>query len=422
MGGTFDPIHLGHLVTAEQARVDLGLDEVIFMPAGEPWQKTADVTSAGHRYLMAVLATAANPHFSVSRLEIDHLGPTYTVDTLRRIRDLLEEQGINGGRDSLYFITGADAIANILTWKAAEECLELATVVAATRPVHDLAHLEREGLRGKVLQLAVPALAISFWRNALATAVLAPYAVLRHRADLRALRGRRGALAVAAGALLALHFAAWVPSLAYTSVASSTALVCLQAVWTVVFARLAGHAVSARVWVGTGVALLGAAAVTGVDVSLTPGALVGDLLALLGGVFSGAYVVVGAEVRRTVSTTAYTLVCYGSCSLLLLIACLVTKTRLGGYPAQEWTKLLVLTVVAQLLGHSVFNRVLRTTNPVLVSLTILLEVPGAALLAAIFLDQVPPAAVFPAVGLILAGIAIVVTAQRKREPAPVPVE
>ncbi len=161
MGGTFDPIHLGHLVTAEQARVDLGLDEVIFMPAGEPWQKTADVTSAGHRYLMAVLATAANPHFSVSRLEIDHLGPTYTVDTLRRIRDLLEEQGINGGRDSLYFITGADAIANILTWKAAEECLELATFVAATRPGHDLAHLEREGLRGKVLQLAVPALAIS---------------------------------------------------------------------------------------------------------------------------------------------------------------------------------------------------------------------------------------------------------------------
>ncbi len=273
-----------------------------------------------------------------------------------------------------------------------------------------------------IAAMAVPALAISFWRNALATAVLAPYAALRHRADLRALRGRRGALAVAAGALLALHFAAWVPSLAYTSVASSTALVCLQAVWTVVFARLAGHAVSARVWVGTGVALLGAAAVTGVDVSLTPGALAGDLLALLGGVFSGAYVVVGAEVRRTVSTTAYTVVCYGSCSVLLLIACLVTNAQLGGYPAQEWTKLVVLTVVAQLLGHSVFNRVLRTTNPVLVSLTILLEVPGAVLLAAIFLDQVPPAAVFPAVGLILAGIAIVVTAQRKREPAPVPVE
>ena len=159
MGGTFDPIHLGHLVTAEQARVDLGLAEVVFLPAGAPWQKTGEITPPEHRYLMTVLATAANPHFSVSRLEIDAEGPSYTVDTLRRVREILAKA--DGTDDQLFFITGADAILNILTWKDAEDCLSLATFVAATRPGHDLADLEREGLRDRVLQLDVPALAIS---------------------------------------------------------------------------------------------------------------------------------------------------------------------------------------------------------------------------------------------------------------------
>jgi len=154
MGGTFDPIHLGHLVTAEQARADLGLDEVVFVPAGQPWQKERGVTPAEHRYLMTVLATAANPAFSVSRLEIDSAGPTYTVETLRRLRALF-------AKVDLFFVTGADAILNILTWKDAEECLRLATFVAATRPGHDLQGLEAEGLRQHVRILDVPALAIS---------------------------------------------------------------------------------------------------------------------------------------------------------------------------------------------------------------------------------------------------------------------
>lgn len=154
MGGTFDPIHLGHLVTAEQARADVGLDEVTFVPAGEPWQKERSVAPAEHRYLMVVLATAANPSFSVSRLEIDRTGPTYTVDTLRCVaRDFPDTD--------LFFITGADAMLNILTWRDAEECLALAEFVAATRPGHDLAALEEHGLMEHVRLLDVPALAIS---------------------------------------------------------------------------------------------------------------------------------------------------------------------------------------------------------------------------------------------------------------------
>ena len=153
MGGTFDPIHLGHLVTAEQARADLDLDEVVFVPAGQPWQKNG-TSPPEHRYLMTVLATAANPAFSVSRLEIDRQGPTYTVDTLRAARAACPD-------DTLLFITGADAIVNILTWKSADECLQLAEFVAATRPGHDVAPLRAQGLADRVIVLDVPALAIS---------------------------------------------------------------------------------------------------------------------------------------------------------------------------------------------------------------------------------------------------------------------
>src|SRR5690606_22490246 len=154
MGGSFDPIHMGHLVTAEQARADLELDEVIFVPAGAPWQKGKHVTPPEHRYLMTVLATAANPAFSVSRLEVDRAGPSYTVETLRAVRGRLPDEEI-------FFITGADAILNILTWKDAEECLRLAEFVAATRPGHHLEALEAVGLRDRLTVLDVPALAIS---------------------------------------------------------------------------------------------------------------------------------------------------------------------------------------------------------------------------------------------------------------------
>lgn len=153
MGGTFDPVHLGHLVTAEQARADLALDEVVFVPAGQPWQKDG-TTSAEHRYLMTVLATAPNPAFSVSRIEIERPGPTYTVDTLRGLHERLP--GV-----ALHFVTGADAILDILTWRDAQECLRLAHFVAATRPGHDLEGLDKEGLTEHVTVLDVPALAIS---------------------------------------------------------------------------------------------------------------------------------------------------------------------------------------------------------------------------------------------------------------------
>ena len=159
---------------------------------------------------------------------------------------------------------------------------------------------------------AAPALAIAFWRNALAVGALSPLALVRHRAEFAGMGRRTLLLCAAAGALLALHFALWLPSLRMTSVASSTALVTTTPIWTTLLLRLRGHAAPALVWAGTGVAFVGVLILTGVDLSLSPRALAGDGLALAGGLAAAGYVLIGAEVRRTVSTTAYTYVCYAT--------------------------------------------------------------------------------------------------------------
>jgi nicotinate-nucleotide adenylyltransferase len=154
MGGTFDPIHHGHLVAASEAAHVFELDEVIFVPTGMPYQKTGRIVSAGEdRYLMTVIATASNPRFSVSRVDIDRPGETYTIDTLR---DLRAERGPDA---ELFFITGADALTEIFTWRDADELFKLAHFVGCTRPGHQLslAGLPREN----VSLIEIPALAIS---------------------------------------------------------------------------------------------------------------------------------------------------------------------------------------------------------------------------------------------------------------------
>lgn len=157
MGGTFDPIHYGHLVTAEEALVQFNLDRVVFMPTGVPVRKThRTVTQAEHRYLMAVIATASNPDFEVSRMEVDRPGPTYTVDTMLELR-----KGY-GPETDLYFITGADAVWDILTWKDSEKLAGVCTFIAATRPGYDLSKFSAEDAsRLHIEFMEVPALAIS---------------------------------------------------------------------------------------------------------------------------------------------------------------------------------------------------------------------------------------------------------------------
>jgi nicotinate-nucleotide adenylyltransferase len=152
MGGTFDPIHHGHLVAASEVQARFDLDEVVFVPTGEPYEK-GRVSPAEDRYLMTVIATASNPRFHVSRADIDRDGPTYTIDTLRDMR------AVYGADASLYFITGADALSRILSWKDALEMLSIAHFVGVTRPGFDLTddHLPAD----TVTLVEVPAMAIS---------------------------------------------------------------------------------------------------------------------------------------------------------------------------------------------------------------------------------------------------------------------
>ncbi|WP_231861112.1 nicotinate-nucleotide adenylyltransferase [Kocuria palustris] len=152
MGGTFDPIHHGHLVAASEVAAVFDLDEVVFVPTGQPWQKSgSEVSDAEHRYLMTVVATAANPRFSVSRVDIDRHGPTYTVDTLRDLHELRPDS-------DLFFITGADVLSEILSWHGTEDIWDLAHFVGVTRPGHELSVPEGAG---DVVLLEVPAMAIS---------------------------------------------------------------------------------------------------------------------------------------------------------------------------------------------------------------------------------------------------------------------
>jgi nicotinate-nucleotide adenylyltransferase len=152
MGGTFDPIHHGHLVAASEVAHAFSLDEVVFVPTGQPEDKVG-ASAAEDRYLMTVIATASNPRFSVSRVDIDRPGPTYTIDTLRDLR------AARGPDDRLFFITGADALARIMSWRDSAELFRLAHFVGCTRPGH---RLTVAGIPdGKVSLIEIPALTIS---------------------------------------------------------------------------------------------------------------------------------------------------------------------------------------------------------------------------------------------------------------------
>jgi len=156
MGGTFDPIHHGHLVAASEVQGWFDLDEVVFVPTGEPWQKSdRDVSPAEHRYLMTVIATAANPRFTVSRVDIDREGPTYTIDTLRDLRAERPDA-------DLFFITGADALTDIFSWRDADDVFALAHFVGCTRPGSEMDAATLSAIPSeRVTMLEVPALAIS---------------------------------------------------------------------------------------------------------------------------------------------------------------------------------------------------------------------------------------------------------------------
>ena len=259
---------------------------------------------------------------------------------------------------------------------------------------------------------AAPALAIAFWRCILGSGATGIWLLARRSREVLSLTRRELRLIAAAGILLGLHFAAWVPSLRFTSVAASTAIVATQPVWAALIARARGVRIAPAAWLGIGISLLGVLVLTGIDASLDPRALIGDGLALLGAILAAAYISVGEHARKTVSTATMTFVLYAVSALTVLVIVIVLRVPLTGFSLQAWALILLLTLTAQLMGHSLMNRLLATVPATVISLTILLELPGAAIIAAIVLGQMPPLSLIPAMLLILAGLVLVIRTTR----------
>lgn len=256
-----------------------------------------------------------------------------------------------------------------------------------------------------------PALAIALWRNIIGAAATIPLA-LRHRDAIARLSRRHWIYTIGAGILLGAHFATWIPSLRYTSIAASTALVATQVVWAALIAFATGHRAPRAEWIGIGVALAGTLILTGIDISLEPRALFGDLLSLTGAVAAAAYVALGQRVRPVLPLSAYTSIVYTVAAATLLVVCLVSGTQLWGFSASDWWLIVAITVFAQLGGHTLMNMSLRSFSATAVSLAILVEVPGATLLGWIWPGQTPPWQLLPGAVLVLLGLVMVVRASR----------
>jgi drug/metabolite transporter (DMT)-like permease len=268
-------------------------------------------------------------------------------------------------------------------------------------------------LSGPLTALVVaPVLAIAFWRNFAGAVVMLPVLLSRERQTLRGLRRRDLRSSLLAGLFLAAHFAAWLPSLSMTTVAASIALVTTTPVWTTLIARLSGVHLPSIVWWGLLLAVLGAALIAGVDVTVSLRAVAGDGLALLGAICAGGYVLAGARARERLSTSAYAVVCYSTCALVLAVAALFAHVPLGGFSAHDWLLIAAITFVAQLLGHTLFNLVVTSVGPTIVSLAILLEVPGSLIVALVLLDQAPPLLALPGMAAVVAGVTLVVRSSR----------
>jgi drug/metabolite transporter (DMT)-like permease len=197
-----------------------------------------------------------------------------------------------------------------------------------------------------------------------------------------------------------------------TTVAASIALVTTTPIWTAVVARLSGVRLAPQVWWGLVLAVVGAALIAGVDITVSLEALAGDGLALLGAIAAGGYVLAGARARERLPTSTYAVVCYTTCAAAVAVAAAIAGVALVGFSARDWWLIAGITVSAQLLGHTLFNQVLSSVGPTVVSLAVLLEVPGSTIVALVLLQQAPPLLALPGMAAVVVGVALVVRASR----------
>lgn len=252
---------------------------------------------------------------------------------------------------------------------------------------------------------SAPAMIIATYRLLFTFLLLAPFTLIRYSADLRALPWRQRGLAAASGLCLALHFATWFTSLRYTSVASSVVLVTTQPVFVVIGSWLFfRERISRPAMFGVCLALCGSFIIGASDFQLDMRSFWGDLLALLAAVLISGYLLIGRRIRGTVSLPAYTFFTYGSSALVLILASLASRTPFGPYPLRDWLLFLALAVVCTILGHTIFNWVLRYVQASVVSVSVLGEPLGAIVWASIFLKEYPTLRQMIGGGFIFAGL------------------
>jgi len=263
------------------------------------------------------------------------------------------------------------------------------------------------GTSGPLIAMsAMPILTLIFWRNLGGSLITLPFA-LRHSRDRTGMKW-----AVIAGVLLALHFVGFFLAMRMTTVAAGTALVALQPIFAALFVKFSGGHIPSKAWLGMVVSFVGVVLVSGVDLTISLRAFLGDIAALVSAALAAAYMIAGSKAQRTLETSTYTTVCYFVCAMTALPMALIAGNEIFSFEQNEWLILLGLILGAQLLGHTMFNSALKRVSPAVVSLIVFFEVPVSAVLAAWWLDQTPPIGVIPGIALILIGCILVVTRTR----------
>jgi drug/metabolite transporter (DMT)-like permease len=266
-----------------------------------------------------------------------------------------------------------------------------------------------------VREADAPALTVAFYRNAMAAVLLVPLAFARHREEIRSLRRKQIAAGVLSGAFLAAHFATWIDSLSYTTVAASSVLVVTQPIWIGLMGKFWGEGLRRAALGGVVLAFVGTLVVFGGDVGGSARELLGDALALIGAVFAAAYFVAGREVRREMSVLTYVSIVYTVCAVVLFVAAVATGSALTGFDAKTWWMFVLLTIGPQIGGHTVFNYLLGHLEAAVVAIAIMAEPVGAILLAMAILNEQPPAASVVGGAFILAGVFLAIRAQARDE-------
>lgn len=272
------------------------------------------------------------------------------------------------------------------------------------------------GTSGPLIAASImPVPSLVFWRNLGGAAMMAPFAI--RNAEWRTKEQRRAiSMSAIAGFFLAMHFICFFVAMRFTSVATGTALTAMQPIFAAIYFKLRGGIIPSRAWTGMLIAFISVALITGIDFQISLRNFVGDLLAILGAVMSAAYVLIGSKAQQKISTSTYTTTCYFVCAVTGLMVAIATGSQVINFEARQWWLVLALIMGAQFLGHTMFNMTLPRVSPVVVSLVVFFEIPVSAIIAFIWLDQIPASGIIPGIIGLLIGCGIFVS-RAKVSPA-----